>query len=226
MSALPNRLSAFNFNRTWQLGTVLFAAFGLIALAAWLLLPSHQSLVWLWIYTAVSNFFIPWLPHEPMVLLYGTLYDPWLVALVAGIATVWIEFFNYQLLKPLLNVSRIKKLTAKRLYQKVEHWFRKVPFFALVFAGASPVPYAPFRVFAVNSGYPLDRYLLAVFIGRTPRYYLLALTGAAIRLPPWAYGLFFAILLGIIFWGRIMGWREKLLTRQEATPEPTGTATH
>ena len=200
MIALPSPLRAVN--RVWRPGAVFFGPFGVAALVVWLSLPSSLSLVWFSLFTAIANFFIPWMPHEPAVLLYGDLFDPWLVALVAGIATCWMELFNYRLLKSVLKVSQIRQVTQKGLYRNVERWFGKLPFLVLVLAGASPVPYAPFRVFAVSSGYPLSRYLLAVAVGRTPRYYVLALTGAAVGLPPWAYGLIFAVMLVIILWGR------------------------
>ncbi|MCH8206930.1 MAG: VTT domain-containing protein [Chloroflexi bacterium] len=208
-------------SRSWQLGAVFIAAFGVAALAVAVVAPAYQSLVWFAFYTAISNFFIPWLPHEPMVLLYGDLYAPWLIALVGGAATCWMEFFNYSLLRVLLNVRPIRELTQKRPYQIGERWFNKRPFPVLLLAGFSPIPYAPFRVFSVNSDYPRGRYLLAVFVGRTPRYYLLALTGEAISLPPWAYGIVFSLLVAIAVGRRIMGSWKKGLDSPEAVQGPT-----
>ena len=194
--------------KTWRTGVVFVGVFGVAALVVALLAPSYQSLVWFGFYTAVSNFFIPWLPHEPMVLLYGDLYSPWLVALVGGAATCWIELFNYSLLEAVLKVRRLWELTEKRPYKIAERWFNRWPFPVLVFAGATPIPYAPFRVFSVSSGFPRGRYLLAVFVGRTPRYYLLALTGAAIHLPLWAYGIAFAVVAGVVVGRKLVGsWR-------------------
>jgi membrane protein YqaA with SNARE-associated domain len=207
--------------RTWQLGAVFVAAFGVTELAVTLVVPAYQSLVWFAIYTAASNFFIPWLPHEPMVLFYGDHYSPWLVALVGGAATCWIEFFNYSLLKVLLNVRQVRELTQKRPYQIAERWFNKRPFPVLVFAGASPIPYAPFRVFSVSSDYPRGRYLLAVFVGRTPRYYLLALTGEAVQLPLWAYGVAFGLFVAIALARWVKGPWKKGLDRHEAVQGPT-----
>ena len=184
-------------------------------------LPDYLSLVWFGFYTSISNFFIPWLPHEPMVLLYGGHFDPWLVALVGGVATCWVEFFNYHLLRLALNVRLVREVTRRRPYQIAEQWFNKSPFFVLVFAGASPVPYVPFRFLTVSSGYPLGRYLLAVFVGRTPRYYVLALTGEVINLPLWAYGIVFGLLVGFVSWRGIRGWQRKGLERQEAVQGPS-----
>lgn len=204
-----------------RLGATFFSPFGVAAVVLAVALPAYLSLVWFSFYTAITNLFIPWLPHEPMVLLYGALYAPWLVALLGGIATCWVEFFNYPLLRMALNVRPIREVTKKRPYQVAERWFNKSPFLVLVFAGVSPLPYAPFRVFSVSSGYPLGRYLLAVFVARTPRYYVLALAGEAINLPLWAYGIVFGLLVGVVFWRWMMGWRRKSLERQEVVQGPS-----
>jgi hypothetical protein len=53
------------------------------------------------------------------------------------------------------------------------------------------------RIFAVTSNYSLPLYILSVFVGRTPRYYILAFSGKMIDLPFWSYGIIFAIFIGI-----------------------------
>mgnify|MGYP000660384515 CR=1 FL=1 len=88
-------------SRALQLGAVFVAAFAVAALAVAVVVPAYQSLVWFAFYTSISNFFVPWLPHEPMVLLYGDLYSPWLVALVGGAATCWMEFLQLLALESL-----------------------------------------------------------------------------------------------------------------------------
>jgi membrane protein YqaA with SNARE-associated domain len=175
--------------------------------------PAYHSLVWFCLYTAISNFCIPWLPHEPVVLLYGKLNDPLLVAFVGGLATCWIEFFNYKLLTLLTHLQQVQAFTSKHAYQKAEGYFKKCPFLSLVISGFAPIPYAPFRVFAVTSQYPMTKYQLAVFIGRTPRYYILAATGAIMNLPLWAYGLIFAGFLIAGLWNRL---RVKSQTQQQS----------
>ena len=195
----------------WWMYASFIGVFALTELIVVVLFPMYHSLVWFCFYTAISNFCIPWLPHEPAVLLYGDLYNPWLVAFVGGLATCWIEFFNYKLLELITHIQQVKAFTEKQTYQKAEGYFKKFPFFTLVFTGLTPVPFAPFRVFSVTSNYPLIKYLLAVFVGRTPRYYILAATGAAIHLPLWANGLIFVLFLLVILWNKV---RERSKTRQ------------
>jgi membrane protein YqaA with SNARE-associated domain len=200
----------------WQMYASFIGVFALAELIVVIFFPAYHSLVWFCFYTAISNFCIPWLPHEPAVLLYGKLYDPWLVAFVGGLATCWIEFFNYKLLTFLTHLRQVQAFTSKHAYQKAEGYFKKFPFLSLVISGFTPIPYAPFRVFAVTSQYPLTKYQLAVFVGRTPRYYILAVTGAVMNLPLWTYGLIFVVFLIAALWSRL---RVKSQT-QQSSPLP------
>ena len=185
------------------------APFALAALVVGLAAPDYLLLVWLSFYAAVSNFFIPWLPLRPMILLYGTLFAPWLVAIVGGVATAWIEYFNYRMLGRVITVRQIKEATESRPYQIAERWFKKFPFLIIVFTGFTPVPFAPFRVIAVSSRYPIDRYIVAILAGRTPRYYLWALLGAVIDLPLWANGVIFVPFLAIPALVAFTSWRKR-----------------
>jgi len=207
-----------NFSRAqWQMYAAFIGIFVLAELIVAGFFPQYHSLVWFCFYTAISNFCIPWLPHEPMVLLYGELYQPWLVALLGGIATCWIEFFNYKFLEVITNIEQVKTLTDKQVYQKAEKYFKRFPFLTLVVTGFTPVPFAPFRVFSVTSQYPLTKYVVSVFIGRTPRYYILAFTGAAIQLPLWTYGVFLLIFLSIALWKKYLNttYQAPIKTSQE-----------
>ena len=219
------------FNRTWRLGSIFLAPFATAALVTGVLAPHYLLLVWFGFYTAVSNFFIPWLPLRPMILLYGTLFAPLVVAIVGGAATAWVEYFNYGMLGRVLNVKQIKAVTKKRLYGVAERWFKKFPFWIIVVTGFTPVPYAPFRVLAVSSRYPLDRYIVAVVIGWTPRYYLWALLGAAIGLPLWANGLIFVPFLAVPAWAGARSWSgrgraesDRADDEESVTGQPGGSA--
>jgi len=186
----------------WWIYSAFIGSFAFAELIVVLFFPQYQTLVWYCFYTAISNFCIPWLPHEPIVLLYGTLFNPLLVALLGGISTCWVEFFNYKILGLITNIRQVQAIIQKHWYLKAEGWFKKAPFLSLVISGFTPIPYAPFRVFAVTSKYPLTKYLLAVFVGRTPRYYILAWAGDVIKLSWWGYGIIFLVLLIVALYSR------------------------
>ncbi len=140
---------------------------------------------------------------------FGTLFNPLLIALAGGIATCWIEFFNYEILRFITGIEKVKSITSKEFYKKAERFFGKIPFLTLVIAGFTPIPFAPFRVLSVTSKYNILKYLLSVFVGRTSRYYVLALTGAALDLPIWSYGFIFLIFLSIGLWSKFRRKKNK-----------------
>jgi uncharacterized membrane protein YdjX (TVP38/TMEM64 family) len=52
-----------------------------------------------------------------------------------------------------------------------------------VIAGFSPIPFDPFMFLSAAVGYSYTRYVLAIFVGRTPRYLLLACLGERSHIP-------------------------------------------
>ena len=65
----------------------------------------------------------------------------------------------------------------------------------LFVAGFTPVPFYPFRFLVVMARYPRWKYLLAVFLSRTPRFYVLALLGQAIKIPDYLIIVIFIVLI-------------------------------
>ena len=172
---------------------IIFAfCFGEIAIL--IFFPNHKILAWFCLYTVISNFFVTIFPHEPIIMAMGKMYAPLLVALLGAIATCFIEVFNYQILRHITGNKHVQKFTSKKLYQSSERLFNKTPFFALFFGSLTPVPFGIFRFFAANSEYSSFLLLIAVFLGRLPRYYILAWAGPLV--PKWIYVAFFIILIG------------------------------
>ena len=64
--------------------------------------------------------------------------------------------------------------------------FRKSPFWALAVVGLTPLPFYPIKFLSLSDGYPMKRYLAALVVGRTPRYYLIAYLGQVLDLPNWS----------------------------------------
>jgi membrane protein YqaA with SNARE-associated domain len=166
---------------------VLLASSGIITLLVSFFLPIYQGLVNLFWLSIISNTVVPLTPNEPIVLLYGQLYAPLLVAIISTIAVSLVEFVNYQILVPVLEIDKIKIFREKRSFQRAEYYFNKLPFMSLVVSCLTPIPFFPFRIVAVTTRYSTIKYVLSVFIGRLPRYYILAFTGKMLNLPTWVY---------------------------------------
>jgi len=166
---------------------LLLISFGILSLFVSFFLPMYRELVYLFWLSITSNMVVPFTLQEPLLLLYGQLYSPFLVTIIAVIAVVIMEFINYQILVPVLEINKIKIFREKRFYQLVELYFSKFPFLSLVVSCLAPIPLFPFRILAVTTRYPIKKYILSIFIGRMPLYYLLALTGQILNLPTWIY---------------------------------------
>ena len=193
--------------------------FGIITLLVSFLLPIYRGLVCLFWLIIASSTFIPIAPHEPVILLYGKLYVPWLVTLCAGIAVLVMELVNYHILAPILNSERIRAFREKQFYQRAEHCFSKFPFLSLLLACLAPVPFVPLRILAVTTRYSVKKYALSVFIGSTARFYLLALMGNALDLPAWVYIIFLVIAFSIALTEKLAGHKKGIGKRRRRSTD-------
>jgi len=167
-------------------------------LVIWLSSESIQQSKNLWvlfIYSFPSQFLIPIIPHEPVLLYFGKFYPPLTVALVDIAGTLLTEALNYSVFKFIVDTSFFQKIHHGKSVAKVVELFKRAPFVALLVAGLTPVPFYPFRFLVVMAHYPRWKYLLAVFLSRTPRFYVLALLGRAIQIPDYLIIVIFIILI-------------------------------
>ena len=170
-------------------------------LVVWLSSESIQKSKNLWvlfIYSFPSQFLIPIIPHEPVLLYFGKFYSPLTVALVDIAGTMLTEALNYSVFKYIIDTSFFQKIHHTKSAAKVVELFNKAPFVALFVAGLTPVPFYPFRFLVVMAHYPIWKYLLAVFLSRTPRFYVLALLGRAIKIPDYLIIVIFIILIASV----------------------------
>jgi membrane protein YqaA with SNARE-associated domain len=145
---------------------------------------AHQSRnLWvLFFYSFPSEFLVAPVPHEPVLLYFAKFHPAWTVTWVAISGTVLTEALNYTAFKFVADLSLFRKRVGNRAVSKTVDLFNKYPFAALWIAGFTPIPFYPFRFLVVLARYPLHQYLLAVFLSRMPRFYLLALLGGVLKL--------------------------------------------
>ena len=167
-------------------------------LVLWFISDSIQKSKNLWIlflYSFPSEFLIAIVPHEPVLLYFGKFYSPQTVALVAIAGTLLTEALNYSVFKFVTDTNFFQKIRHRKVVTRVVELFNKAPFVALLVAGFTPVPFYPFRFLVVMAHYPLKKYILALFLSRTPRFYILALIGHAIKIPNYLLIALFIILI-------------------------------
>ena len=156
---------------------------------------SSKSLWVLFFYSFPSEFLIAVVPHEPILIYFGKFYAPFTVAIVAIIGTLMTEALNYSAFKYITDTQIFQKIRYKKAVNKTIELFQKSPFLAIWIAAFTPIPFYPFRFLVVLAHYPLARYLLALFLSRTPRFYILAYLGHTINIPDYLLVVLFVVLI-------------------------------
>lgn len=167
----------------WKKYLAIVVPISIAAVTLAVFVPEMRRLVLLFFYSIPANSFVP-VPHELGMIYFGQYYDPSLVAIVAAAGTVTVCFIDYQAMNFAFGLRHLQRVKESDLYRGAVQYFLKAPFISLVIAAAAPfIPFYIFRVLSPTAGYPLRKYMLAVFIGRLPRYYVFALMGATLPLP-------------------------------------------
>ncbi len=157
---------------------------------------TSNSLWVLFFYSFPSEFLVGLVPHEPILIAFGETHSPWLVALVAVVGTVMAEGLNYSFFGLFYGIPSFREVFQRESVKRIADLFSRMPFSAILVAGFTPIPFFPVRFLVVITGYPVWKYLTAVFLSRWPRFYLLALFGALFDVPPL---LLLGLFLGIFF---------------------------
>jgi len=160
-------------------------------------IQQSKSLWVLFLYNFPSQFLIAIVPHEPVYLFFSKFYSPTAVTFVALSGTLLTEAINYSTFKFIVDLKSFDKVKFSGFIRKMIEIFNKAPFLALWVAGFTPIPFYPFRFLVVLAHYPLHRYLLALFLSRAPRFFLLALLGHAFKIPDYWLVIFFGVLIMI-----------------------------
>ena len=170
--------------------------------------PQFSDLWILFLLTLPAEFIIAVVPHEPILFYFSKNYDPLIVTGVSVTGTLIIEYINYVLVKLFSRIKRIEDVKNHHMFQKTLHYFLLAPFISLLVAALTPIPFYPFRILAPLSGYSVKKYLTAIFLGRAPRFYILAYFGYIVRFSNTVIVVLF-ILLFIIVIIHIKREREK-----------------
>jgi uncharacterized membrane protein YdjX (TVP38/TMEM64 family) len=158
---------------------------GLVAIPLVLLLPEAGALAAfalasVWVHGPAS----PFLPasYEPILILFGRLYPPVLLALIGTAANLVAEYLNYQLFKELLARRALDRMTHHPRLLRLVALFNRRPFLTTWFISWSPVPDWTIRILGPLGRYPVRPWLAAMGLGRFPRFWLLASLGRWIDL--------------------------------------------
>jgi membrane protein YqaA with SNARE-associated domain len=123
-----------------------------------------------------------------------------LVALVGTAANLVIETINYGLYRDVLSHSALDRMRETRLARWALALFRRSPFLAVWIGTWSPIPDWTIRILGPMARYPLVRYLIAMGLGRAPRYWFFAELGRRVGVPKsWIVAaLVFSLGIGVV----------------------------
>ena len=208
-------------NAAWDAVIRGSGAFGLVAIPLVLLEPDAAgwvvfALIAIWM-NGPSSVVVP-AGFEPMLLLFGELYDPLLLAVVATLAATYIEFFNYHMFRGVLGLSALRPLRDSRVTRWAVGLFIRQPFFAVWLMAWTPVPFTLARILSAIARYPVERHLLAVTLGRFPRFWLFAVLGDALDIPSLVIWGFLALMVLVGVSLVVWRWRLRRQPAGEAAP--------
>jgi len=158
-----------------------------------------DNLVTYFVFMCVATSFVP-LPDFPVILHLAGLgvYPLWLIALIGGLGTCVAGLIDYIIVAQVRRIKRVDSLLQHRSYLMMERYFKKVAFLSIVASGFLVfIPFDPFKLLAATARYDKYKYVAAIFIGRAPRYFLIALLGEQFRFDPLLLVATFAILVAI-----------------------------
>ncbi len=153
----------------------------LLGIPAVLLLPIEFGglagfvLVSIWV-NGPLGIFLP-ATYEPILMLFGRLYPPVLIAFLGILGVLYVEYLNYHLYSRLLHLEAFQVVRQSRAVSRVVRLFDRAPFFTVWLCSWSPLPYWTVRILGPLTRYPIRRYLLATLLGRFPRLWFFAALG-------------------------------------------------
>lgn len=164
-----------------------------------LLLPETSGLYLFALYSMPSNSMLP-VPHEPGLLYFAKYYDPLYIALAGSVGSAVAAFADYEIVERAFRVPKIASARETKLYRWSVRCLMRYPFWTIVLFAATPLPVYVVRVLAPASGYPVGRYVAAIFLGRLPRFYAIAWVGHLLAIPTWVLLVMFALFVAALYW--------------------------
>ena len=157
----------------------------------------YSQLIGYFVYMSFACTLIP-LPTPPYVIALGKVFHPGIVAFAGSVANCLAALGEYYFITWFFSKTTLQqRVETNRIFQRFSHYFQRAAFACLIFTGVTPIPFEPFRLAAILIQYNVPKYLLAVFVGRFIRYYLVALIGYFYSIPN-QYLIVMVILLIVI----------------------------
>jgi membrane protein YqaA with SNARE-associated domain len=122
---------------------------------------------------------LPIFATEAIVFAAGSLADPLLIGIIAGLAGAIGELSTYFIGYGGERLISKKKKEGKR-YNRAEEIFQKYGFWAVILFAFTPLPMDLLGLIAGGLRYNLKRFFIGTLIGKIPRFILMAYAGAGL----------------------------------------------
>jgi membrane protein YqaA with SNARE-associated domain len=137
---------------------------------------SGSILMDFFLYMCVACQFFP-IPTLPPIAFVSKIFHPVLVSAVGALGTCIANLNDYAILGWLFRHRRVRKIRDVQTYRKFLTLFDRYAFLTMAAASFLPIPVDVVRLMAISRAYTYWKYLLATFVGRFPRYLIIAYLG-------------------------------------------------
>jgi len=163
---------------------IALALVAIVSASAFVLFPHDRALIWYGLYAIPAHLLISFLSHEPALFAVAKLYSPRVIATVGVIACSVAIVLDYWLIGWFVSRKLVREQFDKsRAYEIAQRIFRKAPFLLIAGSAFAPVPFYPVKILAIANDYSVVRFIVAMVIGRWPRFVLLAMGGQKVNAP-------------------------------------------
>jgi membrane protein YqaA with SNARE-associated domain len=116
------------------------------------------------------------LPTHVFIFAFGTLLNPFLVGLSAGVGSTLGEFTGYLIGK---GGNKLLETKYEKKIKQLERGFDKWGAYFIIFGAATPFPFDIIGIFCGSINYNVRKFLVATFIGKTLIFILIAAGGSS-----------------------------------------------
>lgn len=182
------------------------------------------TLVTVWVNGPLSPVFPA--TYEPILMIFGRVYSPVLVAAVGTAGILYVEYVNFRLHARVLRTDALESVRESWAVEKVVDLFDRAPVLTIWLCSWSILPYWPLRIIAPVAGYPVKKVLAVTLFGRFPRLWLFAALGGWWGIDTkWLLVLTVltvAVGVGLWLYRRKKGRTRRRLIAAQDRPEPPG----
>lgn len=138
--------------------------------------PSPTILFGYFVYMCLACQFFP-IPTLPPIAFAAKIFHPMLIAGVGAVGTCIANLNDYVILGWLFRHKKVQKIRDIKTYKRLLTFFDRYAFLTLSAAAFLPIPLDVIRLLAISRAYSFPKYVAATFVGRFPRYLIIAYLG-------------------------------------------------